>query len=140
MLWEQTITVYNKYEDEQTGLIKWYRHKLNNCFYKNTNNKINVGSVQIQTDNSIVRIPAHSDYLPPFEWLNLPNDKKPTKLTLQTGDLIFFGDVSEEIDEYTVGKRSSDLIAKYNTLGSMYIVSANINDWMYGQHYFVRGE
>lgn len=140
MLWEQTITLYNKHEDEQTGFVRWYRHKLNKCFFKKTNNKINVGSVQIQTNDSIVRIPIQQNYLPPYEWLNIPNDKKTTKLTLQPGDLIFFGDVFEEIDEYTNGKRSSDLIAKYKTLGSLYITSVNINDWMYGQHYFVKGE
>ena len=140
MLWEQTITLYNKHEDEQTGAVRWYRHKLNKCFFKNTNTKANIGGVQIKTDDSVVRIPVQSKYLPPHKWLNIPNDEKPTKLTLQPGDLIFFGDVSEEIDEYTSGKRSSDLIAKYKTLGSLYITSVNINDWMYGQHYFVKGE
>lgn len=140
MTWDKIITLYNRYEDEQTGVIRWYRHKLNNCFYKRTNNKISVGGVQLQSDDTIVRIPAQSGYLPPFVWNSLPNDRKGNQMTLQSGDLIFLGDVSEEIDEYTSGKRSSDLITKYKVLGSVFVKNVNINDFMYGQHYLVKGE
>lgn len=138
--WDKSITLYNRCEDEQTGLVKWYRHKLNNCFYKRTDNKISVGGVLLQTDNTIIRIPAQTDYLPPYEWGELPNDIKSKKITLQSGDLIFLGDVSDEIDEYTSGKRSSDLITKYKALGSVFVKSVNINDFMYGRHYLVKGE
>lgn len=140
MTWDKTITLYNRYEDEQTGIIKWHRHKLNKCFYKRTNNTVRVGDVRLQSDDTIIRIPAQSGYMPPYEWTKLPNDKKKNYLTMQSGDLIFLGDVSEEIDEYTSGKRSSDLITKYKALGSVYIKSVNINDFMYGQHYLVKGE
>lgn len=140
MTWDKIITLYNRYEDEQTGIIKWYRHKLNKCFYKRTNNKVRVGDVQLQSDDTIIRIPAQSGYLPPFAWNNLPNDRKGNQITLQSGDLIFLGDVSDEIDEYTSGKRSSDLITKYKALGSVFVKSVNINDFMYGQHYLVKGE
>lgn len=140
MFWNKTITLYNKYEDEQTGLIRWYRHKINNCFYKVTNNKVNIGNVQLQTNDNIIRIPEQRDYLPPYKWVELPNDKKGEKLTLQTGDLIFLGDIEENIDELTSGKRSSDIISKYKTVGSVFITSVNINDFVPGAHYFVRGE
>lgn len=140
MTWDKTITLYNRYEDEQTGIIKWYRHKLNKCFYKRTNNKVRVGDVQLQSDNTIIRIPAQSGYLPPFAWNNLPNDRKGNQITLQSGDLIFLGEVADEIDEYTSGKRSSDLITKYKALGSVFVKSVNINDFMCGQHYLVKGE
>lgn len=140
MTWDKTITLYNRYEDEQTDIIKWYRHKLNKCFYKRTNNKVRVGDVQLQSDDTIIRIPAQSGYLPPFAWNNLPNDRKGNQITLQSGDLIFLGDVADEIDEYTSGKRSSDLITKYKALGSVFVKSVNINDFMYGQHYLVKGE
>lgn len=139
-MWDKIITLYNRYEDEQTGVVKWYRHKLNKCFYKRTNNRVRVGDVQLQSDDTIVRIPAQSSYLPPFAWNGLPNDHKSNQMTLQSGDLIFLGDVAEEIDEYTSGKRSSDLITKYKALGSVFVSSVNINDFMYGQHYLVKGE
>lgn len=140
MTWDKIITLYNRYEDEQTGIIKWYRHKLGKCFYKRTNNKVRVGDVQLQSDDTIIRIPAQSGYLPPFAWNDLPNDRKGNQMTLQSGDLIFLGNVSEEIDEYTSGKRSSDLITKYKALGSVFVKSVNINDFMYGRHYLVKGE
>lgn len=140
MYWNKTITLYNKHEDEDTGLIKWFRHKLDRCFYKVTDNTVNLGGVQLQTNDNIIRIPAQADYIPPFEWSKLPNDQKGQYMTLQSGDLIFLGDIDTQIDEYTQGLRSSDLIAEYKTLGSVFVKSVNINDWMYGQHYFVRGE
>ena len=136
----KTITLYNKHESKETGEIKWYRHKLKNCFYKVTNNKVNVGNIQMQTDNNIVRIPKQRNYLPPYKWAELTENEKQKYITLQGGDLIFLEIVNEDIDEYTSGKRSSDLIAKYSTLGSVFISSININDFLPGAHYFVRGE
>lgn len=140
MFWSKTITLFNKHEDEQTGLVRWHRHLLSNCFVKVTNNKVNIGSVQLQTNNNIIRIPTQSNYLPPYEWLKLPNDIKGKFFTLQGGDLIFLGNVNENIDEYMTGQRSSDLIAKYKSMGSVFISSVNINDFTYGSHYFIRGE
>lgn len=140
MFWNKTITLYNKYEDRQTGFIKWYRHKLEHCFYKATNNKVNVGNVQMTTDDNIIRIPEQENYLPPYKWVELSSEEKSRFMTLQGGDLIILGDITEEIDEYTAGKRSSDLIAKYSALGSVFINSVNINDFVPGAHYFVRGE
>ena len=140
MFWNRTITLYNRHEDEQTGFIRWYRHSLKDCFYKSTNNKINVGGVQLQTDDNIIRIPEQGNYLPPYKWLALPNDQKGEFMTLQSGDLIFLSEITEEIDEYTTGKRSNDLIKKYSPLGSVFVKSVNINDFVPGAHYLVRGE
>lgn len=139
MFWNKTLTLYNKYEDEN-GLIKWHRHRLEHCFYKATKNKVNVGNVQINSDQSIARIPEQDKYLSPYDWAKLPEDKRSEYMTLQSGDLIFLGDVAEEIDEYTDGARASDLIAKYKALGSMSISSVNINNFAPGAHYLVRGE
>ena len=140
MFWDRTITLYNKHTDELTGVVKWYRHLLHDCFVKVTNNKVNVGGVQLQSNDNIIRIPIQPNYLPPYEWLKLPNDIKSQSLTLQPGDLIFLGDIDELIDEYTSGHRSSDLIAKYKSIGSVIINSVNVNDFIQGEHYFVRGE
>ncbi|MBQ7799629.1 MAG: hypothetical protein IJ370_03980 [Oscillospiraceae bacterium] len=139
MFWNKTLTLYNKYEDEN-GAIKWYRHKLEHCFYKETKSKVNVGNVQIESNQSIARIPEQDKYLSPYDWAKLPEDKRSEYMTLQGGDLIFLGDVAEEIDEYTDGARASDLIAKYKALGSMSIGSVNINNFAPGAHYLVRGE
>lgn len=140
MFWDKTITLYNRYEDEITGLIKWYRHILTDCFYKVTNNTVNVGGVQLQTDENIIRIPQQTKFLLPYKWVQLPNDEMQKYLTLQSGDLIFLGEISDEIDEYTQGKHSSDIIKKYSALGSVFIKSVNVNDFVPGAHYLVRGE
>lgn len=140
MYWDKDITLYNRHEDEQTGLITWFRHKLTHCFCKATNNKVNVGGVQLQTNDNIIRIPAQPNYLQPDEWLELPKDQKEKYMTLQSGDLIFLGDVDAEIDEYIPGKRANDVIVKYQALGSVFVKSVNINDFMPGAHYYVRGE
>lgn len=140
MFWNKTITLYNKHEDRQTGIVKWYRHKLERCFCKVTNNKVNVGNVQIHTDDSVIRIPEQSNYLPPYKWNELPDDEKLNYMTLQSGDLIVLGDIEDQIDEYTTEKRSSDLIAKYSSLGAVFVNTVNINDFVPGAHYFVRGK
>lgn len=140
MFWNKTITLYNRYEDELTGKIQWYRHKINDCFVKATNNTVTVGNVKLQTDDNIIRIPLQNIYLAPHLWKELPNDKKQDYLTISGGDLIFLGEVTETIDEYTAGKRSSDLIAKYKSIGSVFVNSININDFLPGAHYLVRGE
>ena len=140
MFWDKTITLFNKREDEQTGIVRWYRYVINGCFVKRTNNKINIGDVQLQTDDTIIRIPEQNNYLTPQQWSDTPNDKIKGFITLQTGDLIFLGKIVEDIDEYTSGLRSSDLIAKYNKTGSVFITSVNINTFLPGAHYLIRGK
>lgn len=140
MFWNRDLTLYNRHEDENTGIIRWYKHNLKKCFYKVTNNTVNVGGVQLQTNDNIIRIPEQSNFLHPHKWIELPNDKKSSFITLQSGDLIFLGDIQENIDEYTTGQRASDLITKYKTVGSMFVKSVNVNDFMPGKHYLIRGE
>lgn len=139
-MWNKTITLYNRHEDEQTGLVKWYKHTLHNCFFKATDNIVNANGVKLQTNDYVIRIPAQKNFIPPHKWLELPSDKKIKYVTLQSGDLIFLGEINTEIDEYTSGKRSSDLIAKYKSVGSVFVKSVNINDFMCGRHYYIRGE
>lgn len=139
MFWNKTITLYNKSEDDQTG-IKWYRHKLENCFFKSTRNVSEGGGVQRATTDTVIRIPKQNNFLAPFEWVGLSDRDKANYLTLQEGDLIILGDVHEDIDEYTTGQRSSDLIAKYSTLGSVFVDSVRNNTDLPGAHYFVGGK
>ena len=82
MFWNKTITLYNKYEDKDSGTIKWYRHKLEGCFYKVTNNKVNVGNVQMTTDDNIIRIPEQMNYLPPYKWIKLTEKDRQEKFIL----------------------------------------------------------
>lgn len=140
--WDTRITIYNKYEDKQTQLVKWYRTVLNNCFWKYTGDKISVGNTVIETNDIICRIPQNSKFLENFEWLAVPNDLMSNYFTLNSGDIIVKGDISDEIDEYKSGKRSSDLIAKYKELqGCMEIeqIAINIGAGRCNPHYYVKG-
>lgn len=138
--WNSNITLYNKHIDSVTGEISWYRHNLSDVFLKRTNTNTQVGDVKLLTDTNIIRILRQNDFLSPFEWQKLPNDQKGNYFTLQTGDIIILGNVSDEINEYIKGERSTDLISKYeNTLGSISIQSVNINDWGKLAHYLVMG-
>ena len=137
MYWNKTITVLNKYEDNSTGLITYYKTVLNNCFWKETNNEVSVGNVKLQSNSHIIRIPYNSSYLPPMEWLSA--DQKATKFTLKQGDILIKGTTDFEFDEMTAGKRLNDFLSLH-PYGICNIVSVNENIDLPNKHYFVRGD
>ena len=140
--WDSTITVYNQYNNPLTQLITWTRHTLNNCFWKYSGDKVTIGEVVLDTNSIICRIPENKNYLPKYKWVQIPNDEMSNYFTLGNGDIIILGNVSDEINEYQSGSRSTDLIAKYKGLqGCMEIqhVSENIGNGRGLPHYLVRG-
>lgn len=137
--WNKTITVFNKYEDEQTGLITWYKHILTNCFWKETNNEITVGNVRLQSNGHIIRITQNPLYASPKDWQSLTNDKKAEKFTLQTGDILYKGETDFVIDEMIAGQRSSDFLAK-NEYNICTIKAVNENTDLPNGHYYIRGD
>lgn len=134
--WNKVVTIYNKYEDGD-GLLHYYRRVLNNCFWKETNNKVTVSNVTLQSNNHIIRIPQSKDYMSPLEWQGLAD--KSNAFTLQTGDIVIKGDVSFEINELEDGHRLNDFLAQYKQ-GIATIVSINDNTDLPNAHYFVKGE
>lgn len=136
--WTQTITLYNHFYDED-GSAVYYRHTIPGCFVKHTSNRITVGNVHIQSDDTIVRIPSQPNFYPAFDWQTLDPETRSKSITLQTDDLIIFGAVTDEIDEYTAGKRKSDVVDKYKDLGYMNIKSFNLNTFLPTKHYLVKG-
>ena len=139
--WDKTITLYNKYEDPDSGKINWFRFVLTDCFVKRINKKVTVNDVLLQTKETVVRVPENEAYIPPYEWAQI--EDKSERFTLQSGDLIVFGEVDDVIDEYTSGKRSSDFISRHNRMGGCVTIQAfNINT-MSGiglPHYHIKGE
>lgn len=141
MYWNQTITLYNKYIDPKTGIITWFRHIIHNCFFKSVKSSVTSGDSQKVKDNTIVRILEQSNYVAPNVWVNeLTQELRAKAITLQHDDIIFWGELSDEIDEYTEGKRSSDLFAKYEFIPSTTINSITISNFRVGSHYIVRGD
>ena len=140
--WDTTITIYNKYEDDQTQLVTWHRHVVNGCFWKYSGNKVTIDEVVLDTKDIICRIPVNSAFLEKHEWIAIPNDRMSDYFTLSQGDIIVKGEVSDTINEYQAGHRSSDLKTKYKKLqGCLEIEewSNNTGGGRGNEHYFVRG-
>lgn len=140
--WDTTITIYNRYEDRQTNIVTWHRHVVDNTFWKYSGNKMFVGNTVLETKDIICRIRKDENFLEKHEWIALPNDKMEQYFTLGQGDIIVKGRVTDEINEYVSGKRSSDLKKKYKELqGCMEIQewSNNTGGGRGNEHYYVKG-
>lgn len=140
--WNTTITIYNKYTDPQTQIVRWYKHKVEGAFWKCSGNKVVIDKVVLDTKTIICRIRKDEKFLERHKWVSVPNDKMSNYFTFAQGDIIVKGDVEDEINEYTSGTRSSDLKKKYKALqGCLEIQewSDNTGGGRGNEHYFVKG-
>lgn len=140
--WDTKLTIFNKSTDALTDVVRWYKHIVDNCFWKYVGDKITINDTVLQTNNIICRIPEDNTFLEKYQWLEIPNDEKENYFTLGASDIIVKGAVNDEIDEYAKGKRSTDLIAKYKELqGCMVIerIAINIGAGRCNPHYLVNG-
>lgn len=140
--WDQSITVFNKFEHPDTHVITWYKTQLTDCFWKYTENKLTVGETAIETSVTLCRVPVNSAFLERHEWESLPAHKRSAYFTFGTGDIVVRGAVDDTIDEYEKGKRSSDLLSKYKKLqGCMVIQQCAVNTGIGrgNEHYLIRG-
>lgn len=140
--WDTTITVFNKYVDPQTKVVRWYRTVVTGAFWKYVGDKITIGQTVLETNNIICRIRKDSRFLENYEWLQTPNDEMSNYFTLGNGDIIVKGIVEDDINEYQNGSRSTDLIAKYKKLqGCMSIEEVAINTGIgrCNEHYLAKG-
>lgn len=141
--WDTTLTIYNQYKDSQTRLTSWYKTVVPGCFWKYTGNKVTIGTVELETNSTICRIPKNDKFLDRYLWEALPNDQMENFFTLSPGDIIIKGEVDEDIDETVSGKRSTDIIAKYKKLQGCIVIKSWANNTGIGRndkHYFVTGE
>ena len=140
--WDTTLTIYNKFEDAQTHIVRWYRTKVDGAFWKYAGNRITVGKTVLETDDTICRIRKDSRFLPKHEWIAKPNDVMNKFFTLGIDDIIIKGEVDDEIDEYTSGHRATDIEKKYKNLqGCIRIKETAINTGpgRCNEHYYVKG-
>lgn len=139
--WDSTITIYNKYTDNQTHVITWHRHVLHNCFWKSSGSEVVIGQVTLDTASLICRIPENPLFKLNYLWMELPNDQMGKYFTINEGDIVVYGEVTDDIDEYENGHRSSDLIAKYKARGCIEIqqYAVNVGVGRNNPHYFIRG-
>ena len=138
--WDQSLTIYNRYEDPTTQLVTWYRHTVSNCFWKYVHNITMQEGTSLETANVICRIPKDDRFKERQDWVKLTNDVKANYFTLGVGDIIVRGTVTDTINEYLKQHRSTDLLAKYRELqGSMQIeiVAINVGPGRCNEHYYV---
>ncbi len=141
--WDTTITLYNKALDEQTQLVSWHRTVIDNCFWKLEGTTVRVGTVTLEGRSVLCRIPKDSRFLMKRDWLSIPNDEMHKYFTLGQGDIIVKGEINDEIDEYTSGHRSNDLLNKYKGYQEcMQITDYTLNFGIgrNNEHYLVRGQ
>lgn len=140
--WDTTITIYNRYEDPQTHIVRWYRTVVTGAFWKYTGDKTVINKVVLETNNTICRIRKDDRFLPKYMWVSLPNDQMQNYFTLSQNDILVYGEVDDTIDEYTSGKRSTDLEKKYKYLQGCIRVESdaiNVGVGRCSEHYYVKG-
>lgn len=141
--WDKTITIYNKVVDPTTQRISWYRTVVKNCFWKYVNNTYTIrgSNVLLETKDIICRIPKDKRYADKATWKGLSD--KSDSFTLANGDIIILGEVEDVIDEYTTGKRSTDIIAKYKEVDACLEIDTYVDNVRTGvdlEHYKVIGK
>lgn len=140
--WETTLTVYNRYEDPVTNVVRWFKYHVHNCFWKYVGDKVTVGNTVLETNNIICRIPKDEHFIEKYQWVALPNDEMSDYFTLGQGDIIIKGEADDDINEYQSGKRSTDLLKKYKSLqGCMEVqrFAINVGSGRCNEHYYVKG-
>lgn len=136
--WDSTITIYNKTKDSDNK-VTWYKTKVTGCFWKHLVEKVVIGTQLVETSNVLCRIPKNINFLPKHDW-ELLSDKS-NNFTLSVEDIIVKGDISETINEYVSGSRSTDFIKKYKDIGCIVINDVTINTGIgrCNEHYLVKG-
>ena len=141
--WDTSITIYNKFIDPETDVVSWYRYNLDNCFWKHDVDRVAINQTVIESNNVICRIPKNDAFIEKYEWLSIPNDEMVNHFTLGVGDIIVKGSVTDDINEYEKGHRSTDLMAKYKDLQGCIQIQEVSNNTGAGRclpHYYVKGE
>jgi hypothetical protein len=118
--WNKTVTLYKKFEEPDRG-VYWQRTRLNGCFWSVKSERLPSGDNVITTLVYVVRVPCGR----PIE--------------AATGDICVLGKVSDEIDERTQGKRSSDFLKKYGQGAFLVRVFKDNSDALPFPHYFIGG-
>ncbi len=133
--WNQDITLYNRYEGKD-GAVKWYKSIVSGCFVKNIRSYIVSSGKGDAGSQNIIRIRKSDKYIPPEEWSETQYCEH--SFTLKGGDIVVIGNVSDNIDEYQKGNRSSDILQKYSTR-CFVVGSVSVNDFGSLAHYMISG-
>lgn len=135
--WDTTITLYNKYE-ASNGETTWYRTVLIGCFWKYVTDYTRLEDAMHTTKVLLCRVRKSNDFLESYEWRE--NDGRGSYFTFSEGDILIKGEVTDDVDDYIPGKRSSDLLKKYKGRCAEITEDAvNVGAGRVAEHYLVRG-
>lgn len=126
------ITIYNAYVDAATRSNVYQRSQILGVTWENRRaaNKSSAGEISANSASIYIPLVRGANYVEPVAWRNLV--AKTGKWTLQNGDIVVRGLVSDEI---TGAFTESSLKAKYNdclviaSVDFMDLGSANIKHW-----------
>lgn len=115
IFYQDTVTVYNKYEDKKAGIITYFPTVLENVRLLITKGA-NIAKSGMDTADSAM-LSIHTDdlekpYMLPKEWSRL--EDKTTAFTFAAGDLFVKGDTSEE--DVTTKEFAQYMKKKYDNL------------------------
>lgn len=140
--WNQSITVFNRFDDPATHRITWYKSKVDGCFWKYTENRLTVGETVLESAVTLCRVPVSESFKERYEWESLQPAQRSKYFTFGPGDIVIKGAVDDVVDEYTAGRRSSDLLTKYRKLQGCMTVqrcAVNTGEGRGNEHYLVKG-
>ncbi len=102
-----TITLYSKFEykDEYNKYKTVYlRKELNNCSWRQSTSTSLIDGSSVTRKAITVRIPQSDNYITPSEWQASTQEAIVDKFTLQEGDLVIRGVVTDETTDLTLLK------------------------------------
>ena len=135
--WCDTVTLYNKYT-APNGEITWYRTVLTGCFWKYTTDYERVDNETQMVKVLLCRVRKNKKYADCYVWRDLSD--KSSRFTFNEGDILIKGKVEDVIDEYTKGKRASDILKKYkDRCAEITECRDNTGGTRVDEHYLVRG-
>lgn len=120
LLFNDTITIVNRYLDPLTKLDKYNKTVLEGCQWTQKTTKTVVNGT-IEIDDSIeVTIPYREGYLPPKQYAKIPNDEMPKYWTLNSEnnlDIIVLGEIDGKVTSVADVKQQYDNVATISAVG-----------------------
>lgn len=120
LLFNDTITVVNRYIDPLTRLDRYNKTVLDGCQWTRKTTKTVVNGT-IEIDDSVeLTIPYREGYLPPKQYAKIPNDEMANYWTLNSDnnlDIIVLGLIDGDVTSVADVKQQYDNVATISAVG-----------------------
>lgn len=135
-----TITLYNclRAADSVDKKDQWYRHVLNDCYYKAAVMRAESGTSASQQNTYIARIPQSEQYRPYAVWTSLPEVEKGQCFTMNLDDIVVAGECSDEITG-AAGQAAVQLLKRHKPDSFKVTAVSDNTKALYAKHYRLGG-